>query len=138
MSINKNTTQVKEVLLSQLNQLIEQARKLNLVIEIKLEPNQPLAMGNFNMVPDIREANKSMWRFLSDEEVQQIDDGLRVLRRDGVVLPWLGDTHLLCEKINGGISPIGVITDELCKRKVNPPKVEGAEDVNFVDKPAGS
>ncbi len=133
--MTNNTDQVKQSFLQELNKLIESAKKLNLVVEIKLQPNQPLAMGNFEMVADVHEARESKFQFLSEEQVQEIDNALKSLKRDGVIMPWIGKTYLLCEKHNGGVGPIGVISEDLYLKKINPPKVEGAEDVSFIDKP---
>lgn len=134
---NKNTEQVKQSFLQELSRLIESAKKLNLVVEISLQSKEPLAMGNFEMIPSVREARESQFQFLSEQQVQEIDNALKSLRHDGVVMPWIGNTYVLCEKYNGGVSPIGVITEELYLSKINPPKIEGAEDVSFVDKPNG-
>lgn len=135
--MTNNTDQVKQTFLQELNKLIESAKKLNLVVEIKLQPKQPLAQGNFEMVPDVREARESQFQFLSEQQVDEIDNALRAIKHDGVLMPWIKDTFLLCEKYNGGVGPIGVITQDLYLKKINPPKVEGAEDVSFIDKPAG-
>lgn len=133
----KNTEQVKQSFLQELNKLIESAKKLNLVVEINLVSKEPLAMGNFEMVPDVREARESQFQFLNEDQIQEIDNALKALRHDGVVMPWIGNTYLLCEKHNGGVGPIGVISEDLYLKKINPPKVEGAQDVDFVDKPNG-
>jgi hypothetical protein len=133
--MTNNTDQVKQSFLQELNRLIESAKKLNLVVEIKLQPNQPLAMGNFEMVGDVREARYSRSQFLSEEQVDEIDNAFKSLKRDGVIMPWIGKTYLLCEKHGSGIGPIGVISEDLYLKKINPPKVEGAEDVSFIDKP---
>lgn len=38
--------------------LVDEAKKHDLVVTINLEPNEPLAMGNYRHVVDVREARK--------------------------------------------------------------------------------
>lgn len=134
---NTALEQIKHALIQDLNRLIESAKKLNLVIQISLNPKEPLAMGNYDMVPSVHEALKSQHRFLSEKDVYEIGDCLKTLKRPAGFIPWINNTHLLCEKINNSSVPIGVVSEEVYSKIIIKPTNESVDNVDSNDKPDG-
>lgn len=135
--LNTALEQVKQSVLRDLNRTIELAKKVNLVVEIKLEPKQPLAMGNYDMVPSVREALESQFQFLTEKDVYEIGDCLKTLKRPAGFIPWINNTYLLCEKINNSSVPIGVVSEEVYSKIVIKPTNESVDNVDSNDKPDG-
>ena len=123
--------QIKHSLINDLNRIIELSKKLNLVIEISLNPKEPLAMGNYDMVPSVHEALESQFQLLSEEDVNAAADYLRILKRQAGFFPWINNTYLFCEKINNYPAPIGVVSEDVYLKFTNkPPKIESENDVS--------
>ena len=57
--------ELEQQLLNRLKGLIEAAKKMGLVITIETKSKEPLAMGNYEMIPSIRNARKMI--YISDE-----------------------------------------------------------------------
>lgn len=49
---------IKEDIEHELLQLLIRADQMGLVITVELRPRQPLAMGNYTMLPNVRDANR--------------------------------------------------------------------------------
>jgi hypothetical protein len=58
-TINVGAECQRELLAAQARQLISDARLMGLVVTIELQSPPPLAMGNYEMVPDVRFARKA-------------------------------------------------------------------------------
>ena len=111
--MTNNADQVKQSFLQELNKLIESAKKLNLVVEIKPQSKEPLAMGNLEMIADVREARESSFKFLSKEQAADIDNLLKNIRHSENVEP----SNKRVNSLN-----------------INPPKIKDFEDVSFIVK----
>lgn len=129
---------IKDCLLKDLQRCIEQAKKLNLVVSIDLVSKEPLAQGNYDMVPHVRKANDSKHEFISQEEVKQIKDVLVKMKRQPFLMNWFNDSVMLCERMDGGVVPIGIITREVYNLEFPNITKESLQDVNSIDKSESS
>jgi uncharacterized protein YbaP (TraB family) len=111
VSSEEAVSKYKEIILSQLNNLIKNAEAVNFVLEVNVVSKQPPAMGNYAMVSDIRERTKGA-KILSDEEVKEFTDTSKKLNYNVYYFNWINETYLLCSEYNNQPLPYGVITEK--------------------------
>lgn len=103
--------QITNMLKMSIENTLNVARLLNIVIDVELKPCQPLEMGNYEMVANFRDKNIRNRTYLSNSEVQAVTDN--VLKAEYVVFNWdeSGD-KVICEKTDNDLIFVGMVTTD--------------------------